>query len=102
MIDVSFENQDLSVLPLRAQRILTDLLELGASVFRCEPEEIALISAGEVVTISGDAQHMGALWQFCQAALAGHLLNDWREPDTSLEAHLRRTRQQEELVQELY
>jgi len=102
MIDVSFEDQDLTVSPLRAQQILSRLLERGAKFFRCDSEDIALISAGEVVTLSGDAQHMGALWLFCQAALAGLLLNDWREPDTSLKAHLRQARQQEELAQELY
>lgn len=102
MIDVFFENQDLTVEPLRAQQILTGLLERGASFFRCEPEEIALLSAGKVVTLSGDFQQMGALWQFCQAALAGLLANDWREADISLEAHLRQAREQEELVIELF
>lgn len=102
MIEVSFENRVMTVEPLEAQQILAGLLERGAKIFRCESEDIALQSKGAVVTIAGDFQQMGAIWQFCQAALNGLLQNDWREAGSSIEQHLCWMRQQEELVHEFY
>ena len=98
MIKICFNDHSNNVEPLSAQQQIVGLLERGAKFFVTEPENISLLLGEEVVTVSGDRREMGALWQFCQAAIDGCLEFDWRDPDDSLPAHLLQKKMHEELA----
>jgi len=103
MINICFNDHSANVAPLSAQRLIVGLLERGAKFFEIEPESIGLrLDVDEEIVISGDWPEMGTLWQFCQAAIDGLLQYDWRDPDASIEAHLRQKGMLEGLTAELY